>query len=275
MTIQNSMKIGFIGGGNMAVALIGGLLKRGYAADNLVVAEPVDAQRARLSHDFGIQVEESAAEVLRADVLVLAVKPQVLRQVLTGLPRLADHVCVLSIAAGIRAGDIARWLNGHTAVVRAMPNTPALVGAGIAGLYALPQVSAAQRQQAEAILGAVGSTVWVEHEAQIDAVTAISGSGPAYVFLFIEALEDAARQLGLDADTARALALQTFYGASALAVQDGSEPAVLRARVTSKGGTTERGVAELESHRVRTALLAAAQAAQARAGELGDILGAD
>lgn len=275
MTIQNSMKIGFIGGGNMAVALIGGLLKRGYSADDIVVAEPVDAQRARLSHDFGIQVEESAAEVLRADVLVLAVKPQVLRQVLTGLPRLADHVCVLSIAAGIRAGDIARWLNGHTAVVRAMPNTPALVGAGIAGLYALPQVSAAQRQQAEAILGAVGSTVWVEHETQIDAVTAISGSGPAYVFLFIEALEDAARQLGLDADTARALALQTFYGASALAVQDGSEPAVLRARVTSKGGTTERGVAELESHRVRAALLAAARAAQARAGELGDILGAD
>jgi pyrroline-5-carboxylate reductase len=182
---------------------------------------------------------------------------------------------VLSIAAGIRAGDIARWLNGHAAVVRAMPNTPALVGAGIAGLYALPGVSSAQRQQAEAILAAVGSTVWVTSEAQIDAVTAISGSGPAYVFLFIEALEDAACQLGLDAGTARALALQTVYGASALAVQDGSEPAELRARVTSKGGTTERGVAELESHRLRAALLAAAQAANARAKELGDILGAD
>jgi pyrroline-5-carboxylate reductase len=275
MTIQNSMKIGFIGGGNMAVALIGGMLKRGFSGNDIVVAELVDAQRARLSHDFGVQVEESAAEALRADVLVLAVKPQVLRQVLTGLPRLDGHVCVLSIAAGIRAGDIARWLNGHAAVVRAMPNTPALVGAGIAGLYALPGVSSAQRQQAEAILAAVGSTVWVTSEAQIDAVTAISGSGPAYVFLFIEALEDAACQLGLDAGTARALALQTVYGASALAVQDGSEPAELRARVTSKGGTTERGVAELESHRLRAALLAAAQAANARAKELGDILGAD
>lgn len=272
---MTTLKIGFIGGGNMAVALIGGLLKRGYSANQIGVAEPVDAQRARLAHEFGVLVEESAAEVLRAEVLVLAVKPQVLHQVLTGLPKLASHVCVLSIAAGIRAEDIARWLGGHAAVVRAMPNTPALVGAGIAGLYALPGVSLIQRQQVEAILTAVGSAVWVNAEAQIDAVTAISGSGPAYVFLFIEALEAAARQLGLEADTARALALHTVHGAATLALQDGSEPAELRARVTSKGGTTERGVAELEAHQVRAAVAAAAQAANARARELGDILGAD
>lgn len=269
------MKIGFIGGGNMAVALIGGMLKHGYAAGDIVVAEPVETQRARLSHVLGVQVEESAAAALRVDVLVLAVKPQVLRQVLIGLPTLDSPVCVLSIAAGIRAGDISRWLNGHAAVVRAMPNTPALVGAGITGLYALPGVSAAQRRQAEAILSAVGQTVWVAAEGQIDAVTAISGSGPAYVFLFIEALEAAGRDLGLDAETARALAVQTFYGASALALQDGSEPAELRARVTSKGGTTERGVAELEAHKVRAAIAAAVRAADARARELGDVLGAD
>jgi pyrroline-5-carboxylate reductase len=269
------MKIGFIGGGNMAVALIGGMLHRGYAADAIIVAESLDTQRAKLAHDFGVRVEESAAEALRCDLLVLAVKPQVLRQVLVGLPRLAPGVCVLSIAAGIRAGDIARWLGGHAAVVRAMPNTPALVGAGISGLYALPGVTPSQRHQAAAILDAVGQTVWVDEEGQIDAVTAISGSGPAYVFLFIEALDAAARDLGLDAATARALALHTFRGAAELAVRDGSEPAELRARVTSKGGTTERGIAALEAHGVRAAITAAARAANDRAHELGAILGAD
>jgi pyrroline-5-carboxylate reductase len=269
------MKIGFIGGGNMAVALIGGMLKRGYAAADIVVAEPVDTQRARLSHDFGVVVEESAAEALRCDVVVLAVKPQVLRQVVSAWPRLEPATCVLSIAAGIRAKDIGRWLHSHAAVVRAMPNTPALVGAGIAGLYAMPGVNPEQRRQAEAILAAVGGVVWVDDEAQIDAVTAISGSGPAYVFLFIEALDAAARELGLSPDTARSLALRTFHGAAELALQDGGEPADLRARVTSKGGTTERGVAALETHGVRQAIVAAAHAANARARELGDILGAD
>lgn len=269
------MKIGFVGGGNMAIALIGGMLKRGYSATDITVAEPRDTQRARLTGEFGIHVEESAAEALSADVIVLAVKPQVMREVLTAWPRLHADACVLSIAAGIRARDISRWLRGHGAVVRAMPNTPALVGAGIAGLYALPGVSAAQRRQAEAILAAVGDVVWVEDEGQIDVVTAISGSGPAYVFLFIEALEAAARELGLSAETARALALRTFQGAAELAVRDGGEPAELRARVTSKGGTTERGIAALEAHGARQAVTAAARAANERARELGDILGAD
>lgn len=267
------MKIGFIGGGNMAIALIGGMLKRGYAAVDITVAEPLDTQRARLTRELGVNVEESAAEALHADVIVLAVKPQVMRQVLSAWPGLHADACVLSIAAGIRAGDISRWLRGHAAVVRAMPNTPALVGAGITGLYALPGVSAAQRRQAEAILAAVGDVVWVEEEGQIDAVTAISGSGPAYVFLFIESLEAAARELGLSAETARALAVRTFQGASELAMQDGGEPAELRARVTSKGGTTERGIAALEAHGTRQAISAAARAANERARELGDMLG--
>jgi pyrroline-5-carboxylate reductase len=267
------MKVGFIGGGNMAEAMIGGMLKHGFAGQDILVAEPGPERRAHLAGQFGVQVEESAAETLAVDVLVLAVKPQILREVLSGLPGLAPETCVLSIAAGVRAGDISRWLSGHAAVVRAMPNTPALVGAGIAGLYALAGAAAEQRERAGQVLKAVGQTVWVADEAQIDAVTAISGSGPAYVFLFIEALEAAAIELGLAADAARALALQTVYGAAALAVQDGSEPAVLRARVTSKGGTTERGIAVLEEHGVRAAVAAAGRAAAARAKELGDLLG--
>lgn len=269
------MKVGFIGGGNMAEAMIGGMLKQGFAAADIRVSEPSAERRALLAERFGVVVEERPAAAPAVDVLVLAVKPQVLRAVLHELPAPAPDACVLSIAAGVRAGDIARWLNGHRAVVRAMPNTPALVGAGIAGLYALPDVSEQQKARAEAVLKAVGTAVWVADETQIDAVTAISGSGPAYVFLFIEALEAAGRELGLAPETARALALQTVYGAAALAVQDGSEPALLRARVTSKGGTTERGVAALEEHGVRAAVAAAAKAAAARAQELGDLLGAE
>lgn len=267
------MKVGFIGGGNMATAMIGGMLKQGFASADIRVVEPSAERRAQLAGEFKVVIEETAEAALAVDVLVLAVKPQVLREVLSSLPKLAPATCVLSIAAGVRAGDIVRWLNGHAAVVRAMPNTPALVGAGIAGLYALPGADAEQRARAERVLKAVGQVVWVDDEARIDAVTAISGSGPAYVFLFIEALEAAALALGLAADSARALALHTVYGAAALAVQDGSEPALLRARVTSKGGTTERGIAALEAHGMRAMVLAAAQAADARAKELGDMLG--
>lgn len=268
------MKVGFIGGGNMAEAMIGGMLRQGFAATDIHVSEPNADRRALLSGRFGVAVA-AGADALAADILVLAVKPRILREVLAGLPRPAPETCVLSIAAGVRAGDIARWLGGHAAVVRAMPNTSALVGAGIAGLYALPGVSAAQKACAEAVLQAVGQAVWVAEEGQIDAVTAVSGSGPAYVFLFIEALEAAARELGLAADTARALALHTVHGAAALALQDGGEPAELRARVTSKGGTTERGIAALEECGLRGALAAAVRAAAARAQELGDQLGAD
>ena len=269
------MKIGFIGGGNMAGAMIGGMLKQGYAAHDIGVAEPNAERRAQLADEFAIQLEESAAAVLDSELLILAVKPQALRTVLAPLPKLADSTCVLSIAAGVRARDIGRWLQGHAAIVRAMPNTPALVGAGITGLFALPDVSPTQKERAERALKAVGQVIWVDDEAMIDAVTAISGSGPAYVFLFIEALEAAALELGFSAESARTLALHTVYGSAALAVLDGSEPALLRARVTSKGGTTERGVAALEAHGLRQAMLAAARAAAARAVELGDQLGAE
>jgi pyrroline-5-carboxylate reductase len=173
----------------------------------------------------------------------------------------------------VRAADISRWLQGHAAVARAMPNTPALVGAGATGLYALPGVSREQRDWADRIMGAVGTVVWVAEEALIDAVTAISGSGPAYVFYFIEALEQAGIDLGLAADTARQLALQTFLGAATLAVKDGTSPAVLRARVTSKGGTTERGIQALEDGGVRAAILQAARAAAQRAHEMGELFG--
>lgn len=267
------MTLGFLGGGNMALAIIGGLLKQGYAAGDIRVAELSAEQRERLSATFGVRVGEDVATILDADVIVLAVKPQQMHAALADWPALRAHQLVLSIAAGIRAGDLSRWLRGHAAVVRAMPNTPALIGQGVSGLYALPGVSAEQRLAAERILGSVGEAHWVTDETQIDAITAISGSGPAYVFYFIEALEQAAVSLGLPADTARALALGTFQGAAALASRGEAPPAELRARVTSKGGTTEQGLRVLAECHVDQAILQAARAAARRAQELGDALG--
>jgi pyrroline-5-carboxylate reductase len=257
----------------MAAAMVGGLLRKGFQAADIVVAEPVAERRAWLAHEYALLMEESAADCLRADVIVLAVKPQQLQAVLSPLPKLQARQLVLSVAAGVRAADIGRWLQGHVAVARAMPNTPALVGEGATGLYALPGVGTEQRAWASRIMETVGTVVWVEEESLIDAVTAISGSGPAYVFYFIEALEEAGIELGLPADTARQLALQTFLGASTLALKDGAPPAELRARVTSKGGTTERGLQALEEFGVRAAILAAARAAALRAREMGDLFG--
>ncbi|MDP2253962.1 MAG: pyrroline-5-carboxylate reductase, partial [Thiobacillus sp.] len=206
-------------------------------------------------------------------LIVLAVKPQSLPEVAAALaPRLAGHL-VVSIAAGVRVADLARWLGGHTRIVRAMPNTPALVQAGIAGLFAPPAVSQDARSQAEAVLRAVGGVVWVEDESQLDAVTAVSGSGPAYVYYFLESLEAAAVAQGLSPATARQLALQTFFGAAKLALESGEEPAVLRQRVTSKGGTTERGIAALDAAAVKPAIGQAVEAASRRSAELGDELG--
>jgi pyrroline-5-carboxylate reductase len=270
------MKLGFLGGGNMAAALMGGLLQKGFRGEDIVVVELDAGRRDWLKAHLPVQVLEHDDPLIEAaDVLVLAVKPQQLRAALATLPAPYPGQLILSVAAGVRAADISRWLSGHPAVVRAMPNTPALVGAGITGLYALPGVIPAQREQASRIMEAVGSVVWVEDEAQIDAITAVSGSGPAYVFYFIEALEEAAVELGLTPADARRLALHTFFGASALAIKDQSSPAELRARVTSRGGTTERGIQVLEQRQVKPALAEAVRAAALRSRELGDLLGRD
>lgn len=267
------MKLAFIGGGNMAAAMIGGMLQKGFSAAEIEVAETGGERRAWLQQHFGVTTHASAQSLAGADVIILAVKPQQLADVLRSLPALQPAQLVLSIAAGVRANDISRWLGGHEAVVRAMPNTPALVGAGIAGLFALSGVSEAQKGVASRILEAVGRAVWVAQEAQIDVVTAISGSGPAYVFFFIEALEQAGIDLGLPPETARLLTLHTFFGAAALAIKDAAPPAELRARVTSKGGTTERGILALEEGGVAYAIGLAARAAAERAAEMGALLG--
>ena len=266
-------KLTFIGGGNMAAAIIGGLIASGADPTAIEVVETSADARARLAGRFGVVTHSDLALARLHPLLVLAVKPQTLPEVAAALAGRVDGRLVVSIAAGVRVADLSRWLGGHPRIVRTMPNTPALVQAGISGLYAPPAVDAQGRSQAEAVLRAVGGVVWVEDESQLDTVTAVSGSGPAYVFHFIESLEAAAVENGLKAEVARQLALQTFFGAAKLALESGEEPAVLRQRVTSKGGTTERGIAALEAGGVRQAIAAAVEAARARGAELGDELG--
>ncbi|GAB4128908.1 MAG: pyrroline-5-carboxylate reductase [Sideroxydans sp.] len=269
------MNICFIGGGNMARALLGGLIKRGYAPSKMRVVEVDKARCAALHEEFAVRATTEMAEAVgHSETLLLAVKPQQLREVCRDLSGLLGRQLVISIAAGVRAGDIARWL-GSDNLVRAMPNTPALIRHGVTGLYALPTVQPAERERAEAILEAVGSTLWVDDETLLDSVTAISGSGPAYVFYFIEALQQAAEELGLNELQARQLVLDTFVGASLLASHSSEPVATLRARVTSKNGTTERALMSMEQHQVRAHLVAAAHAAATRARELGDELGRD
>ncbi len=275
------MPIAFIGGGNMATALIGGMLARGAAVGEFRVVEPLADARTRIAGRFpGIALYESASReaVAGAALVVLAVKPQQMRQAAAALaPHLAgvDTPVVLSIAAGIRLTDLARWLQGHGRLVRAMPNTPALLGKGISGAYAAASVDAADRALVASVLAAAGEQVWVETEAMLDAITAVSGSGPAYVFYFLEALEVAARDLGFAAADARKLAYATFAGAIALAEASPEAPAVLRAQVTSKGGTTERALASMDADAVKDGIVAAVKAAALRAGELGDAFGRD
>lgn len=265
----------FIGGGNMAGALIGGMLARGFDAGTIQVVDPAPAARARLGA-LGVQGFASIdALPAPGEVVVLAVKPQQLRTAATALRGRVDGCLVVSIAAGVRLADLGRWLGGHAQLVRCMPNTPALVGTGISGLYATPAVSAAQRALAARILEAAGRVVWVDDEPTLDAITAVSGSGPAYVFYFIEALERAARELGLAAADARALSIQTFRGAAELAARSDEPVATLRERVTSKGGTTERALAALQASDVAAAIVQAVRAAHARAAQLGDELGRD
>jgi pyrroline-5-carboxylate reductase len=269
----------FIGGGNMATALAGGMLARGHAPTSIGIVEPLPAQRDRLGARLpgvALFAEASADALAGAALVVFAVKPQQMRAAARAVaPHLGADAVVLSIAAGTRIADLSRWLGGFARIVRAMPNTPALVGKGIAGVYASPAVDAAGREQAEAVLATTGEVVRVGDEAMLDAVTGVSGSGPAYVFYFLEALESAARELGFSAADARRLAYATFEGAIALARASPEEPATLRAQVTSKGGTTERAIGVLEGDQVKAKFVAAVKAAAGRAGELAAESGRD
>ncbi|MFZ5535946.1 MAG: pyrroline-5-carboxylate reductase [Pseudomonadota bacterium] len=265
--------IAFIGGGNMARALVGGLIRNDHPAERLCVADPHAEARAQLEGLGVCTLADNLKALEQAQVVVLAVKPQALGPVARELaPALRPEQLVISIAAGVRVATLRRWLGGHARIVRAMPNTPSLVQAGATGLFAPDEVSAAERALAESILRAVGTTVWVAQEGLIDAVTALSGSGPAYVFLVMEAMQAAGEQLGLDAATARLLTLETVLGAARLALESQDDPAVLRARVTSPGGTTERGIAALEAAGLRQGFADALKAAFERADELGTLL---
>ncbi|MFZ2854556.1 MAG: pyrroline-5-carboxylate reductase [Rhodocyclaceae bacterium] len=270
------MKITFLGGGNMANALIGGLLNTGFAAADIAVIELGAEARSRLERSYGVRCYAAPdAAALDCDALLLAVKPQQMREACASLvPHLAQQL-VISIAAGLRLADLARWLGGHDKLVRTMPNTPALIGAGVTGLYALPAVSEAERIGAERILQAVGSTLWVADEAQMDAVTAVSGSGPAYAFLFIEALQQAAAELGFTPEQARQLSIETALGAAKLAAQSEEPASILRERVTSKGGTTEAALRTMSERGVKEGIVAGILAAEARGRELGQLLGKD
>ena len=270
------MNITFLGGGNMASALIGGLLNQGFPAGQLTVIEISAEGRARLEEKFAVRCYDAAqADALACDVLLLAVKPQQMRAACAPLMGHLDQQLLISIAAGLRLADLSRWLGGYGKQIRVMPNTPALIGAGVTGLFALPGVSEDEKRQAEQVMQAVGSTVWVDDESRMDAVTAISGSGPAYVFLFIEALQQAAGELGFTPQAARQLALDTVLGSARLAAQSADPASVLRERVTSKGGTTEAALRVMDERALKDIVTAAAAAACARSTELGDLLGKD
>ena len=265
----------------MATALAGGMLARGQRPDEIRIVEPLVARREFLVRRFsgvGVHPQCDAAALTGADLVVFAVKPQQMqnaaRAVAPHLDR-APGIVVLSIAAGIRIADLARWLGGHRRLVRAMPNTPALVGKGISGACAAAGVDAAACARCASVLEAGGDVVWLAEESMLDAVTGVSGSGPAYVFYFLEALEQAARELGFSAADARRLAYATFDGAIALAKANADDPAMLRAQVTSKGGTTERAIAAMEAGGVKDEIVAAVKAAAQRARELGDEFGMD
>ncbi len=268
------MNICFIGGGNMATALIGGLLQQKvFSANELSVVEKSSEARGRLQSQFGVHAFETIAQgILGSEVIILAVKPQQLFEVCEQLSPLLTGQLIISIAAGVRACDISRWLNTPD-IVRCMPNTPALIQSGVTGLYALPGVNPARREIAEGILRGVGNTLWVEQETMLDAVTAISGSGPAYVFYFIDALQQAAQQLGFNEESARLLAVETFLGAAKLAKCSDVSVSELRTRVTSKNGTTERALLSLAANQVAEHIVEAALAADARSREMGDELG--
>jgi pyrroline-5-carboxylate reductase len=269
--------IAFIGAGNMATALIGGLIADGTPAAHILASDP-SAERLVALAGSGIRtLDSNVAAATEADVLVLAVKPQRLKTVCSELASIVQQKkpLVVSIAAGVRTSELAEWLGGTVPLIRTMPNTPAMIQCGATVLFAGPGVSPAQRDQAEHVLRAVGLTRWVEQEALLDAVTALSGSGPAYYFLFMEAMEAAAVKLGLPADTAHLLTLQTALGAARMAMESSDTPELLRQKVTSPGGTTEQAIQTFEDGGLRSLVEQALTAARDRSEELSRILGQD
>jgi pyrroline-5-carboxylate reductase len=261
--------IGFIGGGNMASAIIGGLLKAGMLPAQFTVIEPFEATREKLQADFGIASQATADEALqKADLVVWAVKPQSFKEAAAPVAPYAKNALHLSVAAGVTSTSIANWL-GTERIVRAMPNTPALIGKGITGLFAREGTTAEDRALVDAVIGVTGQHLWLDDEAKLDAVTAISGSGPAYVFYFLEAMVQAALDMGLTEVQARSLATATFAGSTALAAASSEPLGVLRERVTSKGGTTYAALTHMESANIKAEFMTAMQAAQKRAAELG------
>jgi len=273
--MQTERVIGFIGGGNMARSLVGGLIARGHSPQHLIVADPVASQRELLERDYRIRTTTNNADVAGvAQALILAVKPQELRAVCASIDTAVSTsgATVISVAAGIRAADISRWLHGAP-VIRAMPNRPALHGCGVTALYATANVASDARTVATQIMSAVGPAVWIDEEHHMDAVTAISGSGPAYFFLLIEMLEESGRRFGLSGEVSHRLAVETAYGAGFMARDASESPATLREQVTSKGGTTAAALERLEAHNVRAIFADAIAAAERRSAELAATLG--
>ncbi|MCC7600107.1 pyrroline-5-carboxylate reductase [Janthinobacterium sp. FW305-129] len=275
--MTTELNIAFVGGGNMAAALIAGLAGKLTLGANIHVIDPHAPALEKLQAQFGVTTASAAGDALRGvDVIVLAVKPQSMREVAAQLLPFLDAErapLILSIAAGIRAADLSRWLGGYSAIVRCMPNTPALIGMGITGMVASVGVSEEQKKTADAILRAVGQTVWLDDEAKIDPVTAVSGSGPAYVFYFIEAMQQAAAELGLTPEQGTQLAIATFTGAAQLAANSSEPVSLLRERVTSKGGTTYAALTSMEESGVKAAIVKGIKAAAQRGREMGDELG--
>ena len=270
------MQISFLGGGNMAAALIGGMLKQGFDAQQIRVMDIAEDNCCRLRDEFHICATTAMDDAFIAgDFIVLAVKPQQMRQALAPLAGKLVHQTIISIAAGLRIHTLSRWLGGYERIIRTMPNMPALSGVGVTGMYAAENVGDKERDAAQRILEAVGTVLWLGQENDLDAITAISGSGPGFVFAFIEALEAAAVQLGMDAATARSLAVNTVYGSAQLAVNAALPPAVLRQRVTSRGGTTAAGLEVLNQHDLTGLICLTAEAAARRARELGEELDRD
>ena len=262
-------RIAFIGGGNMASAIIGGLLRQGFSAADIDVVEPWDEARARLAKDFGLAPQAEAGAFLEAaDMIVWAVKPQTFNEAAAAVRANNQNALHLSVAAGITSQSIAQWL-GSERIIRTMPNTPALIGKGITALYGRPAVTQADKDWANEVIATTGATVWLTAEAQLDAVTAISGSGPAYMFYFMEAMTEAGAKLGLEREQAYQLAVATFIGAGELARASTEPPETLRAKVTSKGGTTYAAITSMDESGVKDLFAKALFAAHKRAGELG------